>query len=66
MGIKLDEKILVKALVAKAGNDFTESLNVDLGRTLGENYDVVATREDIHFKDLAAVQKVETKAKSKI
>ena len=42
-----------------------EALNFGLGRTLGENYGVIAAGKDVHPRILEAVQKalVETKAK---
>ena len=56
-------------LVEEAGGIVTDSrgeaLNFGLGRTLGENYGVIAAGKDVHPRILEAVQKalVETKAK---
>lgn len=56
-------------LVEEAGGILTDSrgeaLNFGLGRTLGENYGVIAAGKDVHPRILEAVQKalVETKAK---
>jgi 3'(2'), 5'-bisphosphate nucleotidase len=56
-------------LVEEAGGIVTDSrgepLNFGLGRTLGENYGVIAAGKDVHSRVLEAVQKalVETKAK---
>ena len=47
-------------LVTEAGGVVTDSrgepLNFGLGRTLGENYGVIATGKKVHAKVLAAVQ----------
>lgn len=43
-----------------------EPLNFGLGRTLGENYGVIAAGKDVHPKVLAAVQQVQAEAKPKI
>ncbi|KAJ3550497.1 hypothetical protein NMY22_g436 [Coprinellus aureogranulatus] len=73
-GVGYKEKIWDHApgevLVVEAGGIVTdsrgESLNFGLGRTLGENYGVIAAGKDVHPKVLAAVQQVQAEAKSKI
>jgi 3'(2'), 5'-bisphosphate nucleotidase len=49
-------------LVEEAGGTVTDSrgepLNFGLGRTLGENFGVVAAGNDVHTRVLAAVQRV--------
>jgi 3'(2'), 5'-bisphosphate nucleotidase len=42
-----------------------EPLNFGLGRTLGENFGVVAAGKDVHARVLDAVQKAGAEAKSK-
>jgi 3'(2'), 5'-bisphosphate nucleotidase len=56
--------------VEEAGGIVTDSrgqpLDFGLGRTLGENFGVIAASKDVHAQILQAVQKVwsETKAKA--
>jgi len=56
-------------IVEEAGGIVTDSrgeaLNFGLGRTLGENYGIIAAGKDVHPQILEAVQKAlaETKAK---
>lgn len=51
-------------LVEMAGGIITDSrgqlLNFGLGRTLGENYGVVAAGKEVHAKILAAIQQVKS------
>ncbi|TFK26682.1 3',5'-bisphosphate nucleotidase [Coprinopsis marcescibilis] len=73
-GVGYKEKIWDHApgevLVVEAGGIVTDSrgepLNFGLGRTLGENYGVIAAAKSIHPKILAAVQKVQNDAKAKV
>ena len=55
-------------LVEEAGGLVTDSrgqpLNFGLGRTLGENYGVVAAGKDVHALVLEAVQKAGAEAKA--
>lgn len=56
-------------LVEEAGGVVTDSrgepLNFGLGRTLGENFGVVAAGKDVHARVLEAVQKAGAEAKAK-
>jgi len=55
-------------LIEEAGGVVTDSrgqpLNFGLGRTLGENYGVVAAGKDVHAQVLEAVQKAGSEAKA--
>ena len=54
----------------EAGGIVTDSrgqpLDFGLGRTLGENFGVVAAGKDVHAQILLAVQKVGLEAKAKV
>ena len=54
----------------EAGGIVTDSrgqpLDFGLGRTLGENYGVIAAGKDVHGQILQAVQKVWSEANAKI
>ncbi|EFI28714.1 3',5'-bisphosphate nucleotidase [Coprinopsis cinerea okayama7 len=73
-GVGYKEKIWDHApgeiLVTEAGGIVTDSrgepLNFGLGRTLGENYGVIAAAKTIHGEILAAVQKAQNEAKAKV
>ena len=43
-----------------------QSLDFGLGRTLGENFGVVAAGKDVHAQVLQAVQKALSEAKAKV
>ncbi|KAF9466742.1 hypothetical protein BDZ94DRAFT_1157389 [Collybia nuda] len=72
-GVGYQEKIWDHApgaiLIEEAGGVVSDSrgdpLNFGLGRTLGENYGVVAAGKDVHRRVLDAVQKARAEAKSK-
>ena len=55
-------------LIEEAGGVVTDSrgqpLNFGLGRTLGENYGVVAAGKDVHAQVLEAVRKAGAEAKA--
>jgi 3'(2'), 5'-bisphosphate nucleotidase len=57
-------------LVEEAGGVVTDSrgepLDFGVGRTLGENYGVIAAGKDVHSQVLAAVQKVQGELKAKV
>ncbi|KAJ2932406.1 hypothetical protein H1R20_g4720, partial [Candolleomyces eurysporus] len=73
-GVGYKEKIWDHApgqiLVEEAGGVVTNSrgepLDFGLGRTLGENYGVIAAGKDVHSQVLAAVQKVQGELKAKV
>ncbi|KAF5334191.1 hypothetical protein D9611_014493 [Ephemerocybe angulata] len=73
-GVGYREKIWDHApgevLVVEAGGVVTDSrgqaLNFGLGRTLGENFGVIAAGKDIHPQVLAAVQAVQAEPKAKV
>jgi len=56
-------------LVEEAGGTVTDSrgelLNFGLGRTLGENFGIVAAGKDAHARVLRAVQRADVEAKAK-
>ena len=57
-------------LVEEAGGVVTDSrgepLNFGLGRTLGENFGIVAAGRAVHRRVLEAVQKANAEGKSKV
>jgi 3'(2'), 5'-bisphosphate nucleotidase len=57
-------------LVEEAGGTVTDSrgepLNFGLGRTLGENFGVVAAGKDVHARVLEAVQRAGAETKAKV
>jgi len=57
-------------LLEEAGGIVTDSrgqpLDFGLGRTLGENFGVVAAGKDVHAQILQAVQKVLSETKAKV
>ncbi|TEB17863.1 3',5'-bisphosphate nucleotidase [Coprinellus micaceus] len=59
-----------EVLVVEAGGIVTDSrgelLNFGVGRTLGENFGVIAAGRDVHPKVIAGVQQVQAEEKSKI